>query len=214
MHTDAFWDSSDIRSRLDRLASHAPAGQVFGANGHGFRLFGVLGGDQLARFERERRFVVPPEYAIFLTEVGDGGAGPGYGLFPLGMCDGVGGELQPWSLELVGDLSRDFPHDTAWNLPAAELQPELEVTDDQLEAWIRQHDRAYFAPSLMDGAIPIAHMGCAIQLYLVVAGPLAGQVWTDDRASDGGIYPCEPVTFGEWYLQWLDACERTAGGTR
>lgn len=84
MHTAASWDSGDVRSRLARLASSAPAGRVFGANGHGFRLFGVLRADQLARFESERGFVVPSEYAAFLREVGNGGAGPGYGVFPLG----------------------------------------------------------------------------------------------------------------------------------
>lgn len=33
--------------------------------------------------------------------------------------------------------------------------------------------------------------GCAIRVFLVVAGPLVGRVWSDDRASDGGNYPCE-----------------------
>lgn len=126
----------------------------------------------------------------------------------------MGEELQPWSRELVGDLSRGFPHRRAWNLPPAEQQPGPELADDQLEAWIQQHDRAYFAPGLVDGAIPIAHLGCALRVYLVVTGTLAGQVWTDDRASDGGIHPCEPVTFCAWYLQWLRECEETAGVTR
>jgi hypothetical protein len=58
---------------------------------------------------------------------------------------------------------------------------------------------------------PIAHFGCAIRIYLVVTGPLAGQVWTDDRAGDQGIYPCEPVQFTHWYLRWLEEAERHLG---
>jgi hypothetical protein len=39
---------------------------------------------------------LPQEYRHFLTEIGNGGAGPFYGLFPWGKWDGAGRELVTW----------------------------------------------------------------------------------------------------------------------
>jgi hypothetical protein len=35
----------------------------------------------------------------------------------------------------------------------------------------------------------------------VVTGPTRGQVWFDDRASDGGLMP--ETDLHDWYLRWL-----------
>jgi hypothetical protein len=47
-------------------------------------------------------------------------------------------------------------------------------------------------------------------LNLVVNGQEYGNIWTDDRGSDGGIYPSmelgnkEKINFLDWYELWLD----------
>lgn len=205
------WDADDLRRRIGRLAALPRAHEVFGAIGHHFTLGLRMTRAALSGFEDRNGLLLPDDFASFLTEVGNGGAGPGYGLFPLGMHDGPGDSLQPWDAYLVGRPGRAFPHLQAWNLPAAELQPSVGLTGREEDDWYEQHERVYFATKLIDGAIPLAHMGCAIRVYLVVTGPLAGQVWTDDRASDGGIYPCEPVRFIDWYLAWLADAERILG---
>ena len=69
-------------------------------------------------------------------------------------------------------------------------------------------DEITSAPGLADGAIPIAHLGCAIWLLLIVTGPERGTIWLDDRASDGGIRPAQlagrnRLTFDEVYSDWL-----------
>ena len=92
-----------------------------------------------------------------------------------------------------------------------------EVDDEEYDRIERARSRAYFAPELTNGAIPICHHGCAIRDWLVVSGPEAGNVWTDDRASDGGIFPVttrgrERTSFLEWYWDWLQAARRTVVG--
>ncbi len=62
---------------------------------------------------------------------------------------------------------------------------------------------------MMNGAIPICHLGCALRQWLVVTGPEAGNIWCDYRADRRGIYPLsapgkERVTFYQWYRDWLD----------
>ena len=60
-----------------------------------------------------------------------------------------------------------------------------------------------------EGGFPICHIGCAKRIWLVVTGPEAGNVWQDDRAEDGGVYPMRDaegrrLTFAAWYMAWLD----------
>ena len=211
MGAQTVWNAPGVKERLTSLASSHEHDHVFGANGHHFLVGRPLSSQQVKGFETEWGFQLPGDYRLFLTAVGNGGAGPGYGLFPLGMADDIGDDMKPWDDFLVGRPGSQFPHERAWNLPLDQLQPPDELGQEQLDAWFEHHDTEYFDPRLVDGAIPIAHFGCAIRIYLVVTGPLAGQVWTDDRAGDQGIYPCEPVQFTHWYLRWLEEAERHLG---
>ena len=47
-------------------------------------------------------------------------------------------------------------------------------------------------------SVAIGHLGCAMWLRLVVNGLRAGEVWIDDRASDGGVVPADPCAFDAW----------------
>jgi hypothetical protein len=65
----------------------------------------------------------------------------------------------------------------------------------------------------MAGAIPICHLGCALRQWLVITGPEAGNVWCDDRADRGGLYPLQQgrlkrVSFLKWYRSWLNGALR------
>ena len=159
----------------------------------------------------------PSDYRSFLTEVGNGGAGPYYGLFPFGQQDdgfGVGA----WEDGgLVGDLSQPFPHVAAWNVsesfwdgepdPPPGTPPEEE--DRLWEAWDEVLEVSYWNPAVMDGAIPICHLGCALRQWLVITGEQKGFVWNDFRADYRGLSPVlggsgEAVSFADWYMGWLD----------
>jgi hypothetical protein len=157
----------------------------------------------LVELERTLRVRLPADYRYFLTQVSNGGAGPGYGLFPVGRCGDSAKENDPWDEWMISDLEAPFPLTEPWNLPEEALVPP-DLDDERLETWFERRDATYFAPALINGTIPIAHLGCAIWLRLVVSGPLAGQVWTDDRASDNGLSPTSTAAFTDWYLAWLD----------
>ena len=61
-------------------AGRADAGrQVFGAGKHQYRLGPVLALEEIRRVETQRQMKFPEEYVFYLTQVGDGGAGPYYG---------------------------------------------------------------------------------------------------------------------------------------
>ncbi len=70
-----------------------------------------------------------------------------------------------------------------------------------------------FSPDRTVGAIVISHLGCAARQWLIITGPEAGRIWSDNRADDEDLAPLldqhgAPMTFGRWYLNWLDESER------
>ena len=78
-------DSAHVRTVLARLRAAQP--QVFGADKHRFELNTPLPEAEVAAFEREYKVELPLDYRRFLTGLGNGGAGPFYGIFPLGRMD-------------------------------------------------------------------------------------------------------------------------------
>ncbi|MFZ1083794.1 MAG: SMI1/KNR4 family protein [Terracidiphilus sp.] len=185
--------------------------QVFGADTHGFRLNPPLSEADVLIFERSNKVSLPEDFRQFLTCVGNGGAGPFYGIFPLGKMDDNFG-LKVWQENdyIVGILSERFPHETEWNdlsaLPSDGIRDKSEI-DRQMEVF----DSVYWSTSLVNGAIPICHEGCAIRIWLVVTGPQAGNLWEDRRSENGGLNPLRLsdgslATFASWYDEWMNEC--------
>lgn len=103
---------------------------------------------------------MPEPYRRFLLEVGDGGAGPYYGLTRLGQTPEF--------------PAGPFLHASAWNPNA--VRPEM--SEDE-----------YFDARWVAGSMVICEFGCGAYCRLVLTGPARGGVWLDGRSSDGGIVP-------------------------
>jgi hypothetical protein len=195
--------------------------QVFGASFHEYKLNPPLPVSVVEAFEERHGGTLPEDYRHFITEIGNGGAGPYYGVLPFGKDD----DDRDWEGGgLVGDLSKLFTHTAAWNLPVSFWDEELYPPpgtpsgeeDGLWETWDQVLQKRYWNPAVMDGAIPICHKGCALRQWLVIHGPQRGFVWDDLRADNAGISPVldgsdKPVTFSDWYMGWLDASLRKAG---
>ncbi|MDA8017136.1 MAG: SMI1/KNR4 family protein [Thermoanaerobaculia bacterium] len=168
----------------------------FGAAKHSYRLNPVASEEAVAAFESTHGVGLPSGYRAFVTRLGNGGAGPWYGLEPLenGTYDDLDSKSGPI------DLGAPFPHQKAWNM-------DLQIEGDERYESIEDE---YFDPKWVCGLIRIANYGCGISLNLVVNGDEYGNVWVDDRCNDGGIYPDpffhreERTDFLTWYELWLD----------
>ena len=199
-----------VLDAMRRLCKTQP--EVFGKLGHNFLLNPPLSEAAVADFEARHRIRLPEDYRNFTTKIGNGGAGPYYGVFRLGEMDGTLSETQAWSEGdlFVGKLSETFPYTEARNEKLEYPPDELERTDEnEYERQLDDSERKYWAALPMNGAIPICHEGCAIRIWLVVNGPQAGHVWEDDRANAKGIRPVllsdgTRATFASWYREWLE----------
>ena len=80
-----------IRDGLRRLRDPSTPLKVFGSDSHGFHTNPPLSVESVREFEAQHRVTLPQEYKGFLIQVGNGGAGPAYGLFKLGEMDAMCG---------------------------------------------------------------------------------------------------------------------------
>lgn len=165
---------------------------------------------------------LPEEYRSFLVEVGAGGAGPAYGVFPVRQPEGgtwswIGGGAEIADLALIRD---PIPGrlDEAVVTALFEDRPDeedLENPDDfwpLYEAWERRMGDVMWSPERTAGAICVCDHGCALRSWLIVSGPERGRIWYDGRADEEDMTPLlidgQPATFERWYLSWLNEAEK------
>ncbi|WP_308285305.1 SMI1/KNR4 family protein [Actinoplanes hulinensis] len=197
-------DWSDVRPRLAVLAGK---GATLGSG----ELAPPLTAAELAEVESQFGVDLPGEYRGFLLEAGRGGAGPGYGLFPLRRVDGR------WELDSDGGPSHDreslirpFGHIRGFN-PLDGLLDGPAIDRDE-ELWWAMHDRLAYNPAHRHGLLFLCHLGCALWVVLVVSGPSRGQIWTDYTTDGEGFQPEQnpdgsPMNFADWYRTWLTNAE-------
>lgn len=92
----------DIEAKLATLRARDPDFRLFCARAHRYQLGPVLKEDQLSGLEQEFGATLPDGYRTFLLHIGNGGAGPYYGLFPL-----AGGD--PEDLTDFNSIKDPFP---------------------------------------------------------------------------------------------------------
>lgn len=173
------WELLSVRHRLADMAAKDPDLRRFGASTHKYQLNPPLAQAKVEAFERRWNITLPESYRSFIIDVGNGGAGPYYGLYRVGDTDPL--------LDPDGPLlAMPFPHVTAWN--ADSLPP--------------QDEDAYFSDEQIAGSLALAHFGCGDFLRLVITGEARGEVWQDGRGGDYGIWPVA-ADFADWYAEWL-----------
>jgi hypothetical protein len=202
----------EVKRGLVELRKRDRALKLFGAATHRYHLNPVLTPARLEKVERTWSFETPSDYREFLLELGNGGAGPYYGIFQLGEIDDGFGytKWKNWKLE----PKKKFPHRKAWNDRALLFRS---APDDRwLDSDAREADFSRYVKGVgVDrGCIPLCHEGCALRDWLVVTGPEAGTVWHDASADEAGISPIQlgkkkRVSFSEWYLDWLQRSLRS-----
>lgn len=197
-----------IKEKLEQLAKLDRNLSLFGAMKHQYKLNPPISIETIRKFERNYEITLPAEYIAFMTTIGNGGAGPFYGLEPFENC--LFADLDYKTPDSLLDPGKPFLHTEPWNM---EFMPTVDEETNETEYWreFSVFEEKYFAKEQMNGVIAICNCGCAINLNLVVNGKESGNIWTDDRGSDKGIFPSselgntDKITFLNWYELWLDS---------
>lgn len=175
-----------INEKLDRLRNRDTAFETFGASSHHYELRQPLTEDAVAAWERDHGVSLPNGFRAFLLHLGDGGAGPEYGVY---------------SLEHATKESADYRNDLAGLFPitAAHAARIIERRRDEYRYHVED------LPVSLPGVLCIHHAGCHHYHFLVLTGELRGTVWY------GGMGWCpsvgrgdRPQSFLDWYEAWLD----------
>lgn len=121
------FDKPTILRPLSDLARKDRRRSVFGSAAHDYKLNPPIPVSTIEAFEARNGIGLPDDYRYFITEIGNGGAGPAYGLFPFEQQD----DSVSWEEgDLIGDVSQPFPHVEAWNLPESFFEQETDVPPD------------------------------------------------------------------------------------
>lgn len=187
-----------IKEKLATLKSLDTNLSSFGVQKHKYELNPTISESEIEDFEKTYQISLPLGYREFLKQVGNGGAGPYYGLESLEDSRYV-------DLDYKGDnfvdISQPFMLSDYWN-PIQEI-------DNQEEYEAYQEE--YMHDKWINGMIKLSNFGCGVFIHLVVNGNEYGNIWVDDRGNDAGIYPDyylskddQRIDFLSWYEAWLD----------
>lgn len=191
-----------IKEKLEQLKSKDNKLRLFGTTQHKYELNNVLSSEVIEEFEKSHKISLPSEYRHFLAEIGDGGAGPFYGVIKLE--DSVYADMDFRAESELVNPSLPFPHTEAqWVYP--------EGVDEAEELEEDEFNKIWKDPKHIQGIIRLCNFGCGVHIGLVVNGEEYGNMWSSDLSSEVGIYPSgqlanepERITFLDWYELWLD----------
>jgi hypothetical protein len=180
---------------------------LFGSQNHRYKLNPTISIDKIHQFEQTHHVILPKDYVAFITTLGNGGVGPFYGLEPFENC--LFDDLDFKRADSLLNPSKPFLHTEPFKLEFLGTKSKKENAEEYRKEYSKFVEH-YFSKEQMNGVIAICNFGCAINLYLVVNGQEYGNIWTDDRGSDNGIFPSQElgneakISFLNWYELWLD----------
>ena len=168
----AFPQIEGIQTKLDQLRRLDPQGSIlFGAAGNQYKLKHLAREELLQQFEEKFQLTLPKGYREFLLHVGNGGAGPYYGLYQLEVTRFKWQKPQPGKVSVARFSSASEYSARRWGKTAEGAEIEE----------VSAADAAFYA-GLQQKALKICTPGCQMETLLVVEGPKRGQMWTWDAA--------------------------------
>jgi hypothetical protein len=217
-----------LLEKLDRLRSADPAFLATGAGEHRYRHAPRIPAAWLEWCERRYGIRLPEQYRRYIGEVGNGGAGPWYGLQRFGFLPSEEAAPQAFFADTYRETRSEWFTGTGrsmiWYMPDGAESDGFELRFYDALKRLAGDPEALADPfPFEDGAVPdevlwreargrhwplsgvwwLAHYGCGIDDLLVLNGPRSGEVWQCDFANGSGAARIAG-SFAEWYDAWLD----------
>lgn len=203
-----------IRKKLYQLIETDKDFKIFGSNepwnGHQYQINPTLSEKDLSGFEDYMKIRLPDQYRTFLAAIGDGGAGPFYGLYSLSEAIDMFGLAEDSTQQ---DYINCFTEFSITKEESALFLSKLLSLNDGRKVYFDRDDYPEQVPLIGEysldrgaGFIYLSQYGCGGYYVLVVQGNCYGQVWYREEGrmaplcdSNGTIF-----SFFDWYEYWLD----------
>ena len=193
-----------VKDKFNKLKNIDKDYKIFGSEYHKYTFAPVLSEAEVLAFENEHNLTLPDDYKSFLMEIGNGGAGPFYGLLSL-----EDNEDQFTNLYSDFEFTREKPcllekyDEYDEKIENAETDEEEQVLWDLKDSLI---EKEYM--NAVKGITFLCHEGCGMFNVLILKGKDAGTVWWFNFSDQVGVVPVlykeKQVNFLDWYEMWLD----------
>ena len=152
----------------------------FGADSHQYKLSPPASEETIQKFEEQEGIRLPEEYRDFLLFVGNGGAGPYYGLYGVKIQEKKFRGSHASCLYRVQEEPVIYPKmsDEDWDR-VADLEGRRK--GEEVEPYV--------------GVLPIGSQGCTLMTGIMLAGPYRGQVVCYDEDFCGQPFLCGKKDF-------------------
>lgn len=154
-----------IKNKLNQAMRKDTAFSEFGSSSHQYRVNGKLTAKELADWQAHNQVTLPEPFAQFLTKIGNGGAGPYYGIYSI--------EKAASYTERQALLAESVLHPgmtkEEWNHLTEPLTNDEDIPDEE-------YDDA--RNKVLGGMLCIGTQGCEYDMYLVLEGKHRGELCT------------------------------------
>ena len=191
-----------VKKQLQELKDRDTNLDVFGAGemwggqpcGHFYFLNPPVRKNVLSRFENKHNIVLPDEYREFLLSIGDGGAGPGYG-------------LQPMKESLIGYLQQPLAPSQPFPYTNADTERIIHIHLEEKRRGVEVELRHTVLLGT-SGYICLSDHGCGERSLLIISGEQRGKVWYAYARQGhpqfvGDSRKFRSISFLDWYENWI-----------
>lgn len=152
---------------------------LLGADYHEYFICSTIKHAKIETLKSKYHIDLPLGYEYFLTLIGNGGAGPHYGIHKI-------------------EDSLEFATQKKWNL----TEPSLLTLDRY--CFIPDSDSENELSWMFNSSFPIADSACGGFFFLILNGKKSGEIWKY-HGSSKGIIEKKSENFLQWYEKWLSA---------
>jgi len=185
-----------IKEKIDFLKTYDKNFQIFGSEKHKYILNEPLCEEIISNFEDTFQVKLPSDYRNFINTIGNGGAGPGYGIFPLFNNEkSYQNKFLSSQFLLKDDLDLDLY--------------EEQISCDCLECEVCKSRNICLFCDVEDGTfkyqigtLAICFEGCTYYRRLT----MNGEIWAE---SEGEGMKRTRTNFLTWYEDWLNISIKT-----
>ena len=184
--------------------------ELFGSSTHKYKLNPPIQASFVREIEEKYGFTLPEDYFRFITEVGDGGAGPDYGIqsFTEFLKEHKAPYEEDYWIPYRYSLAKPF-------VPRPMASEEVEEFAFARQAYEENPDHFFVYEKEdenelcdTDGYFTLGTHGCQWDFGLIITGDRRGQVFDNDNE---GAYSFVANSFTEFYQKWLDRIADTKG---